>query len=237
MAVFRSRTQPTSASHSVGTPAVAQALSEWQQRVEQARREGREQGLKEAQARIATAEARAAAAEQAAKAAEARAAAAAEQRLGGAIASLAAAASGIEGLQRQLAESAEAEAVALGLAVARRILEREIEAGGDWVRPLLSSALARVPDKRRVQVRMHPADAEAAGAVQRALIEANPGVEALVIDADPDCARGTCVLVSQGTRLDASIACSWERLGAELLAAAPAPALAEPVDGNPGGAP
>lgn len=231
MAVFRSRAQPTSASHTLGAPAVAQALSEWGERVEQARRDGREQGLAEAQARVAAAEKRAAEAEKRAAAAAAQADAAAEARLGGALAAFAAAAAGLPALERQLVAAAEGEAVALGLAVAARILRREVEAGPGWVEPVVAAALARVPDRRRVEVRLNPADAEAARACAAVLRERTPGLDELAIAADDGLPRGSCVLASQGTRLDASIASSWERLAVRLLAAAPAPALEQPCDG------
>ncbi|MBA3937136.1 MAG: hypothetical protein H0X38_06725 [Planctomycetes bacterium] len=96
-------------------------------------------------------------------------------------------------------------------------------------------ALLQVPDRRRVVLRMHPGDAAHAQERLQGLTAEVVGLEHFEITADAALARGACVLQSQGTRIDASLAGCWERLGNELLALAPAADCAEIV--QPGDAP
>jgi type III secretion protein L len=206
---------------------VVQAIAEWQRKVEAARHEGRGLGLQEAQTRIQAAEARAAKAEQDAKASIAKAAADAETKLGGAIAAFTKASAAIEGLHRQLLLEAEGDSVRLACALAARILARAVDEDPGWMVPVLTRALAQVPDRRAVAVRMHPADAAAARERLAIIIASTPGLEGLALTDDPTLSRGACLVSSQGTRLDASLPASFDRVSALLAAEIPVPPLAE----------
>ena len=93
--------------------------------------------------------------------------------------------------------------------------------------PVLTTMLAQVPDRRTVTVRMHPTDAAAARERLIAISANTPGLENLTLNDDPAVGRGGCIIASQGTRLDASIPASFDRLSALLLAQVPVPALSE----------
>jgi len=93
----------------------------------------------------------------------------------------------------RLAEQARADALEIGVRVARRILERELATGPEPLLALVRSALRRAGDSRTVTVRLHPADA---AVVRRAGREALGAVHVakVALCADPDLARGDCVV-------------------------------------------
>lgn len=229
MAILRSRSQPVEVPHASSQPAVAQGIVEWRQRVEAARQEGRGLGLKDAEVRIQAAEARAQQAEQTAQAGITKAKADAEAQLGGAIAALNKATAALPALHRQLVQEAEADSVRLACALAARILGRAVAEDPAWMAGVIAQALTQVPDRRAVAVRLHPSDAAAAREQIAAIGAAAPGVEGLQLIEDAALVRGACVIASQGTRLDAGIPASFDRLAAELFSMVPKPSLTEPV--------
>ncbi len=214
----------------LANPGVETALRGWESRVAAARAEGRSEAQAEARARIAAAEERAAQAEgkaqtRAAADAEARIqaeSAALHTRLDGALAALAAAEERLSGLEKALVAGSRADLKDLALGIAERILAREVETDPEWMDALLTEALARIPDKRAVVVRLHPDD----GATVRGRIHAIagdvPGLERVVVEDDPGLRLGDLVLRSQGTRLDAGLRGALERVARRLDVEAPA---------------
>ena len=217
--------------HTVENPAVRESIAAWERRMAAAEQDGRTSALAEAEARVTAAEARATAAEARAAAAEAAIRSEYEQRLGQAITALTDATSHLDALHHQLVTEAEGDIARLALHVAARLLRREVEDDPTWMEPVLAEALARVPDKRGIAVRLHPADAEVARERKRLIAEGVPGIERLEFFADDGLSRGACVIASQGTRLDAGLPGTWERLSGELLAD-PRPPLAITEAGN-----
>lgn len=216
---------------------LAQASAERSRRLaeeacERLRAEGRSEAEKAAQSRIAAAEARAKAAEERAEAKVKQVRAEAEERLGAAAGALERAVARIEVLERQTIAAAEAETVRLALAIANRVLAREVEADPAWMRDLFAAALADVPDRRLVAVRCAPRDAAAIRERLAATAAAVPGTERLVLEEDPSLQPGCLLLVSGGTRLDASVSSSWERVARAMLDAVPRPANAMRDDGG-----
>jgi flagellar assembly protein FliH len=200
---------------------VERALREWEQKIKVAHEAGRKAGIAEAQSRITEAERRAKEAEQnAAKATESK-----QKdflsRFEPILTSLANAAGRLEGLEKQLVAEAETESVRLSLAIAATVLRDTIEREPKWMDALVKRALLEVPDRRAVVVRMHPQDAchlrERVSEVGSRI----PGLEKIEVVDDATLARGSCILQSQGTRLDTSLSGCWERLATTLLDAAP----------------
>ena len=227
MAILRSRSA-SELVHTLENPVVNQALAAQEQRITQALAQGKAEGERLAQVKVVAAEAKAAAAEAKAKTAEARASetdarlkAEYEHSLGASIALLADVTVRLEVLEKQLVQEAEADVMRLAMHIAARILRREVTADPAWVQPVLQDALALVPDKRAVSVRVHPDEAALLNARKREILAESPGVENLHITGDPDVDRGACILTSQGTRLDASVPTAWERLFRRLNEATP----------------
>ncbi len=199
---------------------------------ERLRTEGRDQAEQAAQVRLAAAEERVREAKALAESRIAEVQAAAEERLGRAATALEQALANLAVLERQMVESAEAETVGLALAIANRILAREIATDPAWMHGLFSAALADVPDRRRIAVRCAPADAAAIRERLAAAAASVPGTERLELVEDDSLRPGSLVLTAGGTRLDASVQTSWERTAAHLLAAVPQPQLAMRDDGT-----
>lgn len=200
---------------------VDRALKQWEGRIAAAREEGRKAGLAEAQAKIVAAEKRAAEAEKAAASRAQQREQAFLDRFEPVLTSLAGAAGRLDQLEKQLLAEAESESVRLGLAVAAAVLRCTVERDPSWMDALVKRALLEVPDRRQVVVRMHPTDAEQLKERIAVVTAQIPGVERLEVTSDQGLTRGSCILQSQGTRLDISIDACWKRLADRLLDSAP----------------
>lgn len=231
MVLIRSSTVPGQATSLAAASAERARLAALDQE-ERLRTEGREQAERAAQERIKAAEQRVRDADAKAEAAIAAARAEAEERLGRAAGALEQALANLSVLERQVIEAAEGETVSLALAIANRILAREIASDPAWMRGLLAAALADVPDRRRVVVHCAPTDAAVIRERLAATASAVPGTERLELAEDPSLQPGSLVLSAGGTRLDASVQSSWERTAAHLLAAVPRPSLSMREDGS-----
>jgi flagellar biosynthesis/type III secretory pathway protein FliH len=220
MTILRSRTVAGQAL-ALQSDGVDRALKQWEARVAAAREEGRKAGLAEAQAKIVAAEKRAAEAEKAATSRAQQREQAFLDRFEPVLTSLAGAAGRLDQLEKQLLAESEAESVRLGLAVAAAVLRCTIERDPAWMDALVKRALQEVPDRRQVVVRMHPTDADHLRERIGALTARIAGLERLEIVGDTGLARGSCILQSQGTRLDVSLDGCWQRLADRLLDSAP----------------
>ena len=155
---------------------------EWGQRVQQARAAGLREGE-----------------------ASGRNAAAAElrpvfERLGRSIEELA-------GLRARLRKEAEADLVKLALAVARRVLRRELAIDPEALHGLIVGALEKLQGQEICRVRVHPAHVTQVQAVlQRPAGEARAGSYAAVeVVPDSSCQPGSIVFETTRGNLDASL--------------------------------
>jgi flagellar biosynthesis/type III secretory pathway protein FliH len=220
MTILRSRAVAGQAV-ALANAGVDRALKEWEDRVALAREAGRQQGLAEAAAQVAEAERRAAQAEAAAAARMADRQAEFLARFEPVLASLGGATRQLGQLEKQLVQESEAEIVRLALAVAAAVLRCTVERDPAWMTSLARHAISEVPDRRALVVRMHPVDAAALSARMAEVTARIPGLEGVEVLGDASLAHGSCIVQSQGTRLDAGIPSCWERLAQRLLDAAP----------------
>lgn len=214
--ILHSRT-PLAETSVISSPSVARALSDWEARVAAAREEGRKAGLAEAAQRINAADARAAQAEQAADAKQIQR----NARFEPVLKAISVAAARLEPLQKQLMQESEAECVRLALTIAATILRHELQNNPTWMDTVVRSAIAEIPDRRAVTLRMNPQDATSLNERIGAIINDVPGLEKLEVVGDDTLITGSCILTSRGSRLDASLAGCWERLALRLLDTAP----------------
>jgi len=107
----------------------------------------------------------------------------------------------IGGLRARLRREAEQDLVQLALAIARRILARELTVDPEAIRSLVLGAMERLRGQEIAHVRVHPSQHAAVAACLR---ERNAGT-AVEVKADPACAAGTVVLETERGRLDASV--------------------------------
>ena len=214
MAILRSRA--TIGQAIIANPSVQSALGEWERKLKAARDEGRQLGLQEASARIAEAERRSASAEARSEEAAGKRQAEFLARFEPLLALIGGIAARLEPLERQLVHEAEAQTVRLALAIAAVILRKTVEVDPEWLDAVVRHALMQIPDRRAIAIRMHPTDAAGLQERLRELPARITGLESIEVVEDASLARGSCVLMSRGTRVDASLDGCWERIAAEL---------------------
>lgn len=99
------------------------------------------------------------------------------------------------------------QVAAMAVEIAEIVLRREVAAAADAGRDAIRRAIAFVPDGGAIEVRLHPQDAAALGAVEEVL----PGRDVVVVP-DPAVARGDAVVQVGQTRIDAQIATALDRV-------------------------
>ena len=133
----------------------------------------------------------------------------------GAASTKAAAAAEIKALQGKVAESiaamaelrprlrrqAEADLVKLSLAIARRILHRELSVDPEAMRGLIQAALEKLQAQEICRVRIHPSQE----ALVRSLLQGRPQASPVELQADPALDRGAAVFETARGNLDASV--------------------------------
>jgi flagellar assembly protein FliH len=118
----------------------------------------------------------------------------------------------IGGLRARLRKEAEADMVQLSLAVARRVLRREIAVDPEALRGLVMAALERLAAQEIARVRVHPSHAAMVGAC---LGERAAGSTVEVV-ADGSREPGTVVFETDRGNLDASVETQLDEIGRGL---------------------
>ena len=114
----------------------------------------------------------------------------------------------LAGLRSRLRREAEADLVTLALAVARRVLRRELSVDPEAVRGLALAALERLDGQEICRVRVHPAHAGELAACLRSAGPARP------VEVVPDAARelGCVLFETERGSLDASVDAQIEEI-------------------------
>jgi len=127
--------------------------------------------------------------------------AAARRRLDAVIAQLARSVEDLSSLRARLRRQAEADLVHLAVAIARRILRRELSLDPEAIAGLVHAALQRLAGQEIAKVRVHP---ELAVAVRTALAEGQ-GAQAAEVVADARLEVGAVIFETERGNLDASV--------------------------------
>ena len=103
--------------------------------------------------------------------------------------------------KKKMRREAEAEVVKLSLAIARRILHREVNADPDSIRGIVHAALEKLGRREILRVRVHT------GAVQaiQAILEQAGSSGSIEVVADPRMAPGGLIFETSLGELDASV--------------------------------
>lgn len=125
----------------------------------------------------------------------------ASQLLEPAAASLTRIAAELAGMRARIRAEAEEDMVKLALAIARRVLHRELSTDPEAILGIVMAAFQRLNARETHRLRMHPADLAVASG-HRALLSFPPGLE---LSADASLARGSAVFETSRGELDASI--------------------------------
>lgn len=115
--------------------------------------------------------------------------------------SLAQALGGLAALKRQVRNEAEMELVRLALAIARRILRRELATDPEAIQGVAHAALQKLQNREVHRVRVYPAGAEAV----RACLERSGAAPAIQVVADASLRAGDVLFETSSGELDASI--------------------------------
>lgn len=117
----------------------------------------------------------------------------------------------LQALAQPLAErddAVEQELLAIGTALARQLVRRELQAQPDEIVPVIREAIAALPAASgAIEVRLHPDDAE----LVREALSVDPEAAAWSLIPDPELARGDCRVISGLSQVDARLE---TRLGA-----------------------
>ncbi len=106
----------------------------------------------------------------------------------------------IAGMRARLRREAEADLIQLALAIARRVLRREIAVDPEALHGLVLAALEKLQGQEICRARVHASHAALLASCLRE--RGGPGLE---ISADPACPPGTVVLETTRGNLDASV--------------------------------
>lgn len=103
--------------------------------------------------------------------------------------------------RKKLRREAEEDCVKLAVAVARRVLRRELAIDPEALLGIIKAALARLEGREVDRLRLHPDDAE----LVEGAVKAMPGRSSLQIVADAALESGACILETSRGGLDASV--------------------------------
>ncbi|MGE0813527.1 MAG: FliH/SctL family protein [Vicinamibacterales bacterium] len=120
----------------------------------------------------------------------------------------------LRGLRRDLVRRTEREVVELALAIAKKVLQRELALDGDLVWAMARVALDRLADVTTASIRLHPDDYAAAMAGRGASALTTHGVQVV---ADPTVGRGGCIVQSDAGAVDVGLTAQIDELTEALL--------------------
>lgn len=106
--------------------------------------------------------------------------------------------------QEQILRTAEPEAIALAMTIARKVLEHELSDEGEALAKMITQALTRLRDKRDLRIRVSPGDLGRAAEVREQLLTMMDGINGLEIVGDPRIESGAVVETLMGT-VDATV--------------------------------
>jgi flagellar assembly protein FliH len=115
------------------------------------------------------------------------------------------------GLRPQIMRDATAELVDLSLAIARRILHRELSVDPAALEGLIAGTLQKLPGQEISRIRIHP---ELEPGIRQAL--AREGRSGVPLVADGTLERGAIVIETERGKLDASIETQLAEIGRGL---------------------
>lgn len=123
----------------------------------------------------------------------------------------------IETSVAELRSAVERDTVKLAIAIAERIVKREIERDAETVVRQIQEAVRRLVGVEKVKIRVHPKDEELVRSLRSSLIASSDAVRELAIEVDESIASGGCILESDSGNVDASISTQFERIETALF--------------------
>lgn len=129
----------------------------------------------------------------------------------------------LQSLRGDLVRRTEREVVELALAMARKVLQREVSLDRELMLAMARVALDRLADAATASIRLHPEDYAMTVAARGSTTVSSHGVQ---IVADPAVGRGGCVVQSEFGSVDVGITAQLDELTHALLGeSAPGPTV------------
>jgi flagellar assembly protein FliH len=128
-----------------------------------------------------------------------------EKRFDSVVKSFAEALEEVRRLQEECCQSSEQEMLELVLAIARRVIQKEVSADGRIIVGVIQSALKYVADRKGVKVRLNPSDLELASQCRGEMIKEIEGMKNVILESDETVARGDAIVESNHGIIDAGI--------------------------------
>jgi flagellar assembly protein FliH len=123
---------------------------------------------------------------------------------------------------RLFGETLERDAYTFALAVAGRIIKREVAIDNDTIIRQIKGAIRRVVGVETIKLRVHPADEELVREHRAAFLSSAGSIRDLVIEADDSCEPGGCIIESTAGNVDARISTQLTQVATALFDQAPA---------------
>ena len=142
------------------------------------------------------------------------------ERIGSALACLAAAEAAIRELEDEFLRAAERSAVELAIAIAEKIVGGTVEARPEKVLDVVGGALLRTAARHRLVIEVNPDDLELVSENAEGLAAKLGGVQRLDVVAERRIERGGCIVRTEEGEIDAQIEEQLARAGeiaADLL--------------------
>lgn len=117
----------------------------------------------------------------------------------------------------QFQVSAGTNVVRLALAIAERIVKREVMLDNEFIIRQIHEAVKRVVGIERLKIRIHPLDEPIVREYRSSILTRTDAVRELAIEPDETIARGGCIIESESGNVDALLATQLERIEAALL--------------------
>jgi flagellar assembly protein FliH len=108
-------------------------------------------------------------------------------------------------LHRQACRDVEADLVQLALAVARKIVGRDVSLGPEIVTRIIRQALVQVEHAGRITIKLNPADLALLADMKPQLLSGLPEAGRAAFEADNGIARGGCLIATDDGEVDARI--------------------------------
>jgi flagellar assembly protein FliH len=116
-------------------------------------------------------------------------------------------------VRAQMIHQTERQMVQLAIAIARRVIQREVTLDADLLIAMARVAMERLGETAQVKIRLHPDDYEAAGAARVAQLAGSN----VMILADAHLSRGGCRIESDMGILDAGVNAQLQEIARALL--------------------
>jgi flagellar assembly protein FliH len=139
-------------------------------------------------------------------------AAAAQQETAALAKKLAATLDDLMRVRNEMIRQTEKQMVQLALAIARRVVHREVSLDANLLVTMMRVALERVSDAARVTVRLNPVDHQSVTSLQ-----AGAASDQVTLTADPRIPRGGCRVESEYGEIDAGVDAQIQEIARALL--------------------